>query len=388
MEEQFGHELRKFVAPEIVFGIDARMTVGRCCRNFHASHVLVVTDPGVIAAGWAGDVMAALERAGLAYSVFSDVSPNPRAEEVMAGAEFYRAEGCDVIVAVGGGSVVDCAKGIGIVSSNRRHILEFVGADRIPTPMPPLVCVPTTGGASADVSQFAIVSDQVERTKVAIVSKAVVPDVSLIDPRTLTTMDAYLTACTGIDTLVHAVEAFVSNAHSPLTDIYALDAIRRARTSLVRCIRDPDDLDARTTMMLASLEAGLAFSNASLGAVHAMAHSLGGALDLAHGECNSILLPHVVAFNYPEASERYDQIGMAMGYDWRSLDLREKTGELVAAILAFRSEVGINVTLGQRGVRRVDIPDLARHAMQDVCMITNPRRPVQRDIETVYEESL
>ena len=227
-------------------------------------------------------------------------------------------------MAVGGGSVIDCAKGIGIVSSNRRHILEFVGADRIPTPMPPVVCVPTTGGTSADLSQFAIFTDLVARTKVAIVSKAVVPDVSLIDPRTLTTMDRYLTACTGMDALVHAFEAFASNAHSPLTDLHALEAIRLVRTSLPACIRDPSDLDARGRMMLASLEAGLAFSNASLGAVHAMAHSLGGALDLPHGECNSILLSHVVAFNFSTASERYDRIGEAMGLDWRGLGANEK----------------------------------------------------------------
>lgn len=388
MEQRFERELRKFVAPEMIFGIDARMSAGRCCRNFGAERALVVTDPGVIAAGWAADVVISLEKAGVAYSVYSDVSCNPRAEEVMTGAEFYEAEGCDVIVAVGGGSVIDCAKGIGIVSSNRRNILEFVGADKIPLPMPPLVCVPTTGGTSADLSQFAIFTDSAARTKVAVVSKAVVPDVSLIDPRTLTTMDPWLTACTGMDALVHAIEAFASNAHSPLTDLHALEAIRLIHKNLAACMRDPNDLDARSGMMLASLEAGLAFSNASLGAVHAMAHSLGGALDLPHGECNTILLAHVVAFNFPKASERYDRIGEAMGLDWRGLGAHEKANRLVGAIDALRLEVGIKATLGQRGVHRVDIPELARNALQDVCIVTNPRRANQRDVELVYEESL
>ncbi|MRG96158.1 alcohol dehydrogenase-like regulatory protein ErcA [Polyangium spumosum] len=388
MRERVGHELRKFVSPELIFGVDARLSAGRACRNLGARRVLVVTDVGVMAVGWAADVITSIEEAGFECSIYSDVSCNPRAEEVMAGAEFYRTEGCDVIVAVGGGSVIDCAKGIGIVSSNRRHILEFVGADRVPAPMPPLVCVPTTGGTSADLSQFAIFTDLHARTKVTIVSKAVVPDVSLVDPRTLTTMDPYLTACTGMDALVHAIEAFASNAHSPLTDVHALEAIRLIRTSLPACMRDSADIEARTGMMLASLEAGLAFSNASLGAVHAMAHSLGGALDLPHGECNSILLAHVVAFNFPAASERYDRIGEALGLDWRGLGVKEKAARLVAAVDHLRAEVGIHATLGQRGVRRVDIPDLTRKALQDVCIVTNPRRASQRDVELVYEEAL
>lgn len=380
--------LRKFVTPEVVFGVDARLLAGRCCANFAARHVLLVTDAGVLAAGWARDVALSLQEAGIGYSVFSGVSVNPRAEEVMAGAEIYRSCGCDVIVAVGGGSPIDCAKGIGIVSSNRRHILEFSGADEVPLPMPPLICVPTTAGAAADVSQFAIITDLQERTKVAIVSKAVVPDVSLVDPRTLLTMDPYLTACTGMDALSHAIEAFVSSGHSPLTDLHALEAIRLVVTSLAGCIRDPSDIEVRSRMMLASLSAGLAFSNASLGACHAMAHSLGGALDMVHGECNAILLGPVVAFNFPESPERYDCIGTAMGLALHGLGAAEKCRRLTAAIEALRAEVGLTSRLGQHGVRRSDAQALARRALADVCVVTNPRRASQRDLEVLYEEVL
>jgi alcohol dehydrogenase class IV len=372
----------------VLFGVDARRRAGRCCANFGAKHALIVTDPGVLAAGWAADVAASLEEVDIAYSMFSSVSANPRAAEVMAGADIYRAHGCDVIVAVGGGSPIDCAKGIGIVSSNQEYILEFAGADEVDKPMPPLICVPTTAGTAADVSQFAIITDLEERVKVSIVSKAVVSDVALVDPRTLLTMDPYLTACTGLDALCHAIEAFASLGHSPLTDVLALDAARLVMTSLPWCLREPDNIEARTQMMLASLEAGLAFSNASLGAVHAMAHSLGGALDLAHGECNSILLGHVLAFNFAAAPERYDSIGKAMGLHLEGLSAGEKRDRIVAAVDALRAEVGITATLGQRGVRRCDVPALARHALEDVCIVTNPRPANQRDIEVVYEEAL
>lgn len=187
-------ELRKFVAPEFIFGFGALKLAGRYAKNLGASRILVVTDPGVMAAGWTDQVIGSLILEDLPFVIYSEVTPNPRAEEVMRGAEVYKNTGCNLIMAVGGGSVMDCAKGIGIVVTNKKHILEFEGIDRIAIPIPPLICIPTTGGTSADVSQFAIISNTQAKNKIAIISKAVVPDVSLIDPLTLTTMDNYLAA--------------------------------------------------------------------------------------------------------------------------------------------------------------------------------------------------
>ena len=169
-------ELRKFVAPEFIFGLEARRLAGRYARKLGGSRVLVISDPGVAAAGWTEDVVANLEAEGLLVTRFCGVSPNPRDTEVTAGAELFREAGCDLIVAVGGGSVMDCAKGIGIVAANGGSILDFEGVDRVPAPMAPLICIPTTGGTSADVSQFAIITNTQERVKIAIISKAVVPD--------------------------------------------------------------------------------------------------------------------------------------------------------------------------------------------------------------------
>ncbi len=381
-------KLRKFVAPEFLFGPGALDLVSQYARNFGANKVLVVTDSGVISAGWAGKVMEALESAGIPGVIFSDVTPNPRSEEVMAGVEFYRDQECDVIVAVGGGSPMDCAKGIGIVNTNRKSILEFEGIDNVGKPGPPLICIPTTAGTSADVSQFAIINNLPKRVKMAIISKTVVPDVALIDPATTVTMDLYLTACTGLDALVHAIEAFVSSANSPVTDLHALEAIRIIPSTLLGVIAHPDDVELRAKMMLGSLEAGLAFSNASLGAVHAMAHSLGGFLDLSHGECNSILLDHVIGFNYYAVSERYNKIGEAMGIDLDKMTAEEKRKAILDEIARLKTSVGIVKTLGERGVRKSDISELSKKAMEDPCMVTNPRQPDQRDIEVVYEEAL
>ncbi len=380
--------LRKFVAPEFIFGIGAISLVGRYTHNLGARKVFLVTDQGLMNAGWAQKVADSITESNVEYAMFSDLHPNPRDFEVMNGAKKYISEKCDVIVAVGGGSVMDCAKAIGVVISNGIDVKKFEGVDKVRVPGPPLICIPTTAGSSADVSQFSIINNSDRRTKFAIISTTMVPDIALIDPSTCTTMNAYLTACTGIDALVHAIEAFVSNASSPLTDIHALNAIGLIYKHLPLVLEHPDNLEYRLQMTIGSLQAGLAFSNASLGAVHAMAHSLGGYFDLPHGECNAILLPHVIGFNYGENQERYDEIGKAMDLNYNSISKNERKGLLLNAIESLKSKVGITKTLGDIGLQMHYIPLLAQNAINDPCLLTNPRRTVQRDIELLYEEAL
>jgi alcohol dehydrogenase len=381
-------EIRKFVAPEFVFGSGAIDLLEQYLHHYGARKVLLVTDSGVSEAGWLSKVKALLTKAGIGASVFADISPNPRDFEVMNGARLYEQDGCDVIVAIGGGSVMDCAKGIGIVCSNLRHINAFEGVDNVDVPGPPLICIPTTAGTSADVSQFAIINNTEEQVKIAIISKAMVPDLALIDPATTLTMPPYLSLCTGIDALVHAVEAYVSTASSAITDVHAQEAIRLIHAYLPQVMAAPEDNGAREQVMLASLQAGLAFSNASLGAVHAMAHSLGGLLDLPHGECNGLLLEHVVAYNYPAASTRIDRIGRILGVDIDQFSSEQRCPAICAAIRQFREQLGMVGGLKDRGVGRDRIVELADKAMADPCMVTNPRRPQLAEIEGVYEAAL
>lgn len=380
--------LRKFVAPEFVFGVGSRHLAGNYAKNLGGRKILVVSDPGVVAAGWTKDVTDSLEEAGLPFALFTGVTSNPKVDEIMAGVALYRSEECNALIAVGGGSPIDCAKGIGIVISNGRHILLFEGVDTVRIPMPPLICVPTTGGTSADVSQFAIISNPQEKVKFAIISKSVVPDLALIDPATLTTMDPYLTACTGLDALTHAIEAYVSTARSAMTDIHAIEAIRLVSSNLLPSITNPADLELRTRVMQGSLQAGLAFSNAILGATHAMAHSLGGALDIAHGECNAILLDHVIEFNMAATPERFEKIAEAMGVDLRGMDSIHKKSALLNHVRKLKKAAGIDRRLKDLGVGLNDMNFLTNHALKDPCMATNPRKATKRDIEVVYEESL
>ena len=380
--------IRKFVSSEVVYGVDSIHLVKYYVQNFEGKKVLIVTDKGVVNSGWIKPVTDGLDEAQIDYVVFDDVTPNPRSTEVMAGAQLFDDEECDVIVAVGGGSPMDCAKGIGIVYSNRNDILYFEGVDKVDIPMPPLICVPTTAGTASEVSQFSIISTMQYKTKIAIISKAVIPDVAIIDPYLLTTKGAYLTACTGMDALVHAIEAYVSNGCSPLTDIHALYAIKLISNNLVESVNDLKNIELRKNMMLGSLEAGFAFSNASLGAVHAMAHSLGGQLDLPHGECNAMLLEHVIDYNYNSASDRYRNIAKAMGINVANMTSADCKINLLNRIRELKENSGIKKTLGQIGVSPVLIPDLAANAIKDACILTNPRTPTKEDIEAVYDNAL
>ncbi|MFE8599062.1 alcohol dehydrogenase-like regulatory protein ErcA [Archangium violaceum] len=380
-------ELRKFVAPEIVYGPGARCLVGRHTRNLGATRVLVVSDPGVVLAGWPREVFSSLEQEGVRYHLFADVSPNPRAQEVHRGVQVYLQEHCDALVAVGGGSPMDCAKGIGIVLANKEDILTFEGVDRIARPIPPLVCVPTTAGSSADVSQFAIITDPHRRLKISIISKAIVPDISFVDYDTTRTLTPFLIACCGMDAFVHGIEAFVSNAHSKLTDVYALAAISLIWNNLRAAMESPVNEAARHQLMEGSLEAGLAFSNTSLGAVHAMAHALGGLIDNPHGEANTLLIDHVVAFNYEAASERFDLIAEKMGLEPTRLAPGRRKEALLSALRQLKHSSGLALRLRDKGVSRSDIPFLARNALADPCMATNPRCLTLRDVEVLYEQA-
>lgn len=381
-------ELRKFVAPEFIFGADARLLASNYCKQLGCKRVLLVTDLGIAATPWLAELQEGLLENGIEHIVFTSVSPNPRDFEVMEGADIYRASGCNMILALGGGSVMDCAKGIGIVSTNHKSIEKFEGVDKIGYPMPPLICIPTTAGTAADLSQFAIINRYDQKYKMAIISKATVPDVALVDPVVLTTMDSFLTACTGMDALAHAFEAYVSNASSAFTDMYALEAIGLINANLLASIQNPTDIQFRGRVMLASMYAGLAFSNASLGCVHSLAHSLGGYLDLPHGECNAILLPHVVDYNFNKAELKYLTIAQKLGVDIMGKALPEAKKQIVEYIISFKESVGIDSTLGTKGVKSDLISILSDKAINDPCNATNPRVPTKADLASIYSEAI
>ena len=375
-------ELRKFVAPEFVFGLGAAELSGRYCANLGLNHVLLVTDAGVCATGMVDELRAILQKAEISSEVFDQVSPNPRDHEVMKGAKAFVDSGADGILALGGGSPMDCAKGIGVVVSNGGHILDYTGVDRVPVPSPPLLCLPTTSGTAAELSQFAIISNTRTLVKEAIISKTVIPDAALIDPALTNSMDEYLTACTGLDALTHAIEAWSSNARSHITCENALVAIELVGSSLRQALEHPQSEEWRARMLLASVYAGLAFSNASLGLVHSMAHALGGLLDLPHGECNALLLEHVLEFNRLAIGDRADALKARVS--WLGEGQGDSMDKAIHCIRQLRKDVGVDRSLSE--LEDDHLGKLASAALADPCLVTNPRNPQFEDVVGIYEQ--
>jgi len=380
--------ISKFVAPEIIFGRGSLSQIGESVLRIGASKVFLVSDEGVIKAGWVDLAERYLQAAGLETEIFSALTSNPKDVEVTEGVRRYLASGCDGIVAVGGGSPTDVAKAIAILATNGGILQDYEGINRISRPLPPMVIVPSTAGSGSEVSQFAIIVDTARKLKMSIISKSLVPDIAIVDPELVQTMDAKLAAATGLDAFTHGIESYVSLAATPLTDIHALKAIQLASQNLRQAVADRQDMEANTNMAMSSLTAGLAFSNAILGATHAMTHQVDGLIDQHHGETNASILPHVMEFNLSACPERFRDIAAAMGEDVAGLSTMEAAGLAVVAVRQLIRDIGLAKGLGQIGLTEEFIPLLSENAMKDACLVTNPRQASREDIADIFRKCL
>ncbi len=380
-------DLLKFDIPEIIYGCGALSGIGHCAERLGGEKIFLVTDPGIIKAGWVDKALQSLKRMRLDAVVYDNVVSNPRDYQIEQGVQLYQQKMCDVIVAVGGGSPIDAAKGIAVLATNYGSINEFYGCNRVSHPIPPLICAPTTAGTGADVSQFAVVLDSQEKMKMCVLSRAIMADISIIDPVVLQTKPHELIAATGMDTLTHAIEAYVSSLSWPMTDPHAIHAVELVHQHLLQAA-ETKDMSALEGMAVACLEAGIAFSNAILGAVHALAHPLGGVFDLHHGVVNTILLPVVVRKNLNHAHEKYAKIARALGVETRGMRTEEAAMHVSEKVENLIDALGLPKRLSQLGVTPESIPLMTEMAIQDICMLTNPCVCSAKDIEAMYREVL
>lgn len=379
--------LLKFEIPEIIYGLGSLSQIGLSAKRLGGERILLVTDPGLLAAGWVDESIKYLKEENLQYVVYDNVVTNPRDFQVEEGVQLYRQKKCDVIVAVGGGSPIDTAKGIGILASNHGRIHEYEGCNLITQPIPPLVCAPSTAGTGADVSQFTVITNKRANVKMTILSRAITPDITLVDPRLLKTKSSELIAATGMDTLTHAIEAYVSSLSWPMTDPHAIHAIELVGEHLVNAAKTKD-MKALEGMSIACLEAGMAFSNAILGAVHALAHPLGGFYDIHHGLANSLLLPVVVRQNMEHALPKFAGIARALGAETRDKSIDAVAQQVPGQLQDLIAKLGLPTRLSQVGVDEADIPRLAQMAENDICMLTNPHCYMKAEIESMYHDVL
>ncbi|ONK24785.1 alcohol dehydrogenase [Bacillus sp. VT-16-64] len=376
-------KINKFVMPELIIGSDSIKRVGESCARLGARKVFITTDPGVLALNWFEQVLDSCKNAGLPYVIFSDITTNPKDDEVDRGVQIYLEEECDAIVGVGGGSPIDVAKAIAIVATNGGSIHDYEGVDKIVFPLPPQVMVATTAGSGSEVSQFSIITDSEKKKKLTIISKSLVPDIAIVDPQTLMTKSPHLTATTGLDVLTHAIESFVSIAATPLTDVQAKSAISLVAQYLRPSVASKMNKEAKEKMAMASVQAGLAFSNAILGAVHAMSHAIGGRFLLPHGDVNAILLPYVMEFNYLACPEKFYQIAELFGEDGR-----HSGKKAIEYVKQLSLDIGASQRLSDMGLQNSDAAIIGQVAIEDACMITNPRDITAADVERLFKLAL
>ena len=380
--------INKFVMPEVIFGRRSLQQVGESCLRLGAKKVFIVSDPGVNEAGWLDQVVESCREVGLSYSCFSDITTNPKDYEAERGSGCYKEQECDAIIGIGGGSVIDIAKAVAILATNGGKISDYEGVDRIEVPLPPLVMAGTTAGSGSEVSQFSVIVNTEKKKKMTIVSKSLVPDIAIIDPETLSTKSAHLTASTGLDVLTHAIESYVSIAATPMTDVHAKNAMKLVAENLRPSVASKLNSEAKEHMAMASLQAGLAFSNAILGAVHAMSHSIGGRYPMLHGDVNAVLLPYVMEFNLLAAPRRFQAIAELLGANITGLTPTEAGKMAIEYVKELSLDIGAPQKLSEMGFEEEMIREISELALNDACMITNPRDITAADVETLLRKAL
>jgi alcohol dehydrogenase class IV len=366
----------------IVLGPGALARLPEHLRRLGVARPLVVTDAGVVKAGLAARVHAILDEAGAPAARFEDVQPNPTDRDATEGLAAYRRGDCDGIVAIGGGSAIDAAKLVQLLTTHEPPLSRYddaKGGDRfVRGDLPPLVAIPTTAGTGSEVGRSAVATLPDTGRKTVIFSPHLLPRVAICDPELTVDLPARITAATGMDAFTHGLEAYVATGFHPLADAVGLDAVRRAARSLPVAVGSPRDLHARTDMMIAAFEGAMAFQK-GLGACHALAHALGPISGLHHGLANAVALPAVTAFNREAAPARLARVAIAMGADARAGE-GALADEAVERIRALAASVGIPARLRDAGVREEDLPRVAAKAFEDASHLTNPRPCGEADL--------
>jgi alcohol dehydrogenase len=373
----------------MLFGWGAASEIGTYVEQFDAERAFVVTDEGVAQAGVLDPIVGAIEEVGGACEVWTDVQPDPTDEIVHAAADAYDAADADLIVGVGGGSSIDTAKAASILATNDGHILEYKGSGNVPNQPPPSIYIPTTAGTGSEVGHWTIVKDTDTDIKEEIGDVKLLADLALVDPELTASAPAPVKAATGMDVLTHAVEAYVSIKAQSQTSAIAIDSIETVGEHLPRAVEyRGGDREALSKMARASMQAGMAFNGAGLGAVHAISHQVGGAFGVPHGLANAIILPYVMEYNLPQVPELMVDIAAALDEDVdRSKAAAVEGYKAVRATRRLADSVRIPETLEDTAAKRDAIPQLAEQALEDGSLTGNPRTTDVEDLANILENA-
>ncbi len=368
-----------------LMGVGARKEVGKHAKSLGGRKVLIVTDQGMVNAGFAEQVKSYILDEGLEVFIFAGVCPNPTAVNVRDALMVWQENKCDLLVTLGGGSSHDCGKAMGIMATSGGDIRDYAGVNTLKSSLPPYISINTTAGTASEITRFAVVTNTDTDVKMIFGDGRLTADVAINDPVFHMGMPRSLTAATGMDALTHAIEAYVSKQATPVTDVCALGAIELVAKWLRPTVADGTNLEARSQMVYAEYLAGMAFNNAVLGIVHSMAHQAGSLRDLPHGVCNAIILPVVCEYNLLAAPEKFAKIAESMGENIDGLSILDAADKAIGAIRRLAKDIGIPAGLGELGILEEDVPQMADNALKDVCTLFNPRSVTYDDIVRLYK---
>lgn len=379
---QFSFEL----PTRIEYGVGVISKLGDELRLLKAQKVAIITDPGIIKAGLLDKITSILKEEKLLYNVFDGVDPNPKDRNVERGAQVVRSFEADAMVAIGGGSVIDCAKAIGVlVSHHGMRIKDFEGKTAVKKQILPFIAIPTTAGTGSEVTFSAVITDTENNYKMTVRSPFMAAKVALLDPKLTVTVPPHITASTGMDALTHAIEAYTVKVSEPVSDALALYAIELISNNLVNAVKNGEDIEARACMLVGSLLAGIAFSHSDVGSVHCMAEALGGVYDAPHGICNAVLLPYVMEYNVEFCLEKYSRIAQAMGEVFYTIE--EGAMKAVERVKELAVDVGLP-SFKSLGVKEEDLEKLADMAAKNISTESNPREMTKEDYLTLFRRAM
>ena len=383
--------VNRFILNEVsYFGAGARKELPEVLNRMGVKKALVCTDKGLLKVGTAQKVTEVLDQCGFPYEIFSEVKPNPTVTNVKDGIKAFADANADCIIAIGGGSAMDTAKGIGIVTNNPEFsdIVSLEGVAPTKKKSVPIIALPTTAGTGAEVTINYVIIDEERQAKMVCVDPNDIPAVAIVDAELMYSLPKSLTAATGMDALTHAIEGYITKGAWVMSDMYELQAIKMIAEFLPLAVEEPTNPKGREGMALAQYIAAQAFSNVGLGLVHGMAHPMGSLHDIPHGVANALLLPTIMEFNMPKCVEKFGVIAQTMGVDTTGMSAQEAAQAAVDAVKALSIRVGIPQTLTALGIKEEDIPALAAQAIADVCTPGNPRDVTEAEIVELYKKVL
>lgn len=382
---------QRFILNEVsYFGAGSRNELPEVIKRMGFKKALVCSDKGLIKVGTTKMVTDVLDGINFPYEIYSEIRPNPTVTNVQEGVAAFKKSGADCIIAIGGGSSMDTAKGIGIVCNNPEFadVVSLEGVAPTKKKSVPIIALPTTAGTGAEVTINYVIIDEKRQAKMVCVDPNDIPAVAIIDPELMYSLPKGLTAATGMDALTHAIEGYITKGAWVMSDMYELQAIKMIAENLPLAVEEPKNPVGREAMALAQYIAAQAFSNVGLGLVHGMAHPMGSLHDIPHGVANAILLPTIMAFNMPKCIEKFGVIARTMGVDTTGMSKEQAAQAAVDAVRALSIRVGIPQHLSELNITEKDIPALAAQAIADVCTPGNPRDVTEAEIVELYKSIL